>query len=141
MQHYKVLVAAAFGDNEAIVEAESPEAAGKQVQQDYLDDGRFGTEPPAIVKVEEYTPTYGQTLIMGGSHSGYGGVWGYGSDLAEAKKAFRRNDGALGRGYSVIVFDAETDFIGVNPMGGYRFMGNAPTVTEVAATKKAGARR
>lgn len=136
MQHYKVYVAAAFGDNESIVEAESPEAAGEKVQQDYLDDGRFGTEPPRVISVEVYTPTYGQTLVMGGSRSGYGGVWGYGSDLDAAKKAFRSNGGALGRGYTVLTFDAETDFVGVDPMGRYSYRGNAPTKTEVAARGK-----
>jgi hypothetical protein len=136
MPHYKVYAVTAFSDNESIVEAESPEAAGEMVQQQYLDDGRFGTEPVPISKVEEYTPDYGVTLLMGTNTGGYGGVWGFGADLDAAKKAFRRNGGALGKGYSVIVFDEETDFIGVTPMGVYKWMGNAPTVTEVPATKR-----
>lgn len=132
MPHFKIYFAAAFGDNETIVEAETSGAAQEKFEAEY-DEG----EAPRVVSVEDYTQTLGQTLIMGASRSGYGGVWGYGSDLDEAKKNFRKNGGVLGKTYEVIVFDETTDFIGVTPMGTYRWQGNAPTrsVVEKGATR------
>lgn len=136
MAHFKILFHGPFGDNEAIVEADDAEAAQAKFETEMVEDGT----PRKVASVEAYTPTYGQTLVMGVSRSGYGGVFGYGDDLDKAKAAFRKNGGALGRGYEVIVFDAETDFIGVTPMGMYRWLGNQPTTTSVAPTAKAGAR-
>jgi hypothetical protein len=124
MPHFKIYFAAAFGDNEAIVEAESEEAAREKFEADRED-------APRIVSVDPYTQTLGQTLVMGSSRSGYSGTFGYGDDLAAAKKAFTKAGGSLTKPYDVIVFDAETDFIGVTPMGGYRWLGNAPTTTRV----------
>lgn len=132
MPHFKIYFAGAFGDNEAIVEAESKEAAQEKFEAEMVEDGT----PRTVLSVDDYEQTLGQTLVMGASRSGYGGAWGYGDDLDTAKKNFRKNGGLLSRGYEVIVFDAETDFIGVTPMGMYRWLGNQPEVTAVAATRK-----
>lgn len=43
--------------------------------------------------------------------------WGSGATLAEAKKNFGNQGGMLGKGYNVFVFDAESEFRGVDQMG------------------------
>jgi len=84
-----------------------------------------------IEDVEERTPRLGWTVVFGNFK------WGGGTDRAAAKKEFRANGGRLGDGYAIAVFDDETDFLGFGAMG-YFYFGNAPTVTVVPATKKAG---
>lgn len=73
-----------------------------------------------VTEIEEREPRFGHTLVIGQLR------WGCGTDLATAKRNFRKQGGILGNGYSVVVFDAETDFVGVDGMGRYRFLGNSP---------------
>lgn len=71
----------------------------------------------------------GQTLIMG--------QWrfGVGNDLKTAKANFRRFGGILSNGYTILTFDENTSFEGVDQMGRYHYIGNAPTIQEVPPKK------
>lgn len=71
---------------------------------------------------------YGITLVLGASKSGFGGSWGTGPDLDAAKRSFTAAGGALAKPYSIVEFDPETLFIGVNGMGYYQFLGDPPAV-------------
>lgn len=68
------------------------------------------------------------TVIIGVNY------WGKGDDLAEAKKNFRRAGGTLSKGYMILTFDAESTFEGVDGMGRYTWLGNAPETTIVLGT-------
>lgn len=57
--------------------------------------------------------------------------WGSGVDLDAAKRRFKREGGQLTRGYTVLTFDDETEFLGVDQMGRYSWRGNAPQETAV----------
>ncbi len=67
----------------------------------------------------------GLTLIMGGNR------WGAGADLAAAKKEWQRQGGVLSRGYTVLTFDADTEFHGVDQMGRLHYRGNGPAERQV----------
>lgn len=67
------------------------------------------------------------TVVVIGHH-----YWGKGETLPEAKANFRRFGGRLSLGYRILEFDAETEFLGVDDMGYYRWKGNAPTEKDVA---------
>jgi hypothetical protein len=66
-------------------------------------------------------------VLIGQNH------WGKGSDLAEAKANFRRQGAVLSRGYALLTFDDETEFKGVDEVGRYHYVGNAPEVKEFPA--------
>lgn len=68
------------------------------------------------------------------------GYWGKGADLAEAKANFRKFGGRLSDGYMVLEFGPGSEFSGVSGMGYYHWHGEAPTVTEVPARRKAASR-
>lgn len=73
---------------------------------------------------------YGVTVVIGASKSGYGGAWGKGATLDDAKREFRKQGGGLARGYTVVHFDDVTLFLGISGMGGYRWLGNEPDVEQ-----------
>lgn len=50
-------------------------------------------------------------LVIGNNY------WGHGQTLVEAKKNFRRFGGQLSLGYTVVEFDADQEFDGVDQMG------------------------
>lgn len=117
-QHYTAIVSAPQSEYRAYIKAES------------IDDARKKLEAEGKVRdLETRTPRYGHTLVMGNFR------WGSGVDLASAKAEFRKQGGRLKDGYAVIVFDADTDFCGVDGMGSYRYQGNAPEVTYIDAKK------
>lgn len=60
--------------------------------------------------------TAGETFVIFGLY-----YWGKGSTLAEAKKAFTEQGGVLSNGYTILTFDADTKFGGVDGMGRYYF--------------------
>lgn len=47
--------------------------------------------------------------------------WGKGATLAEAKRKFYEEGGRLSRGYTILVFDADTVLEGVDLMGRYYY--------------------
>lgn len=57
--------------------------------------------------------------------------WAKGENLAAAKRGFTSRGATLGRGYTILEFDAETAFVGIDEAGRYHYKGNAPTITEV----------
>lgn len=72
----------------------------------------------------------GQTVVLGGN--GLYGKWGYGASLKEAKKAFRSVGGVQKYGYTVLHFDTDTEFLGVDGLGRAHWKGNEPVVNEIA---------
>lgn len=68
----------------------------------------------------ETTDKTGQTVIVGYHY------WGAGDTLDVAKANLRKAGGRLGDGYSVVVFDDQTTFTGVDMAGGVNYRGNAP---------------
>lgn len=56
--------------------------------------------------------------------------WGRGSSLTQAKSNFRQQGGLLSNGYTLLIFDAETEFAGVDEVGRYHYDGNPPEITE-----------
>lgn len=86
--------------------------------------------------MEEATTTATPTFVVAG-----GNYWGQGKTLAEAKRNFTRYGGTLSGGYVTLEFDPETEFKGVDGMGRYHWVGNAPVETEVPPrSKKSGVR-
>jgi hypothetical protein len=86
-----------------------------------------GEEPPGEwldAKPTEY-------VVNGTGRSRFGGYWGRGATVEEAKAQFRKNGGLLGHGYDVIEFGPGSVFLGIGAMG-YRYLGAPATVTEVA---------
>src|SRR5688572_10537440 len=65
----------------------------------------------------------GQTLVMGAW------CWGAGDTLQEAKQKFQAQRGRLSDGYLILVFDASTEFLGVDEIGRYHYRGETPTRT------------
>lgn len=68
-------------------------------------------------------------VVIGHNH------WGRGTTLPEAKKVFQTHGGKLGNGYAVLTFDGETEFLGVDWMGSYSWVGNEPTIVTHPARK------
>lgn len=62
--------------------------------------------------------------------------WGAGDTLAAAKRNWQSQGGRLADGYTIYVFDSETEFLGVDSMGGYSYTGTAPTETVVKPRKR-----
>ncbi len=52
--------------------------------------------------------------------------WGSGETLAQAKSNFRNSGGKLSDGYFIYTFDADSEFLHVDMMGGINYKGNAP---------------
>lgn len=75
-------------------------------------------------------PKTGQVLVTGNRR------WGAGDTLAEARKNWQRQGGRISDGYTIVTFDDATEFHGVDQMGGYSYVGNAPTVETVSARKR-----
>ncbi len=69
----------------------------------------------------------GQTVVVAPN------VWGAGNDLAEAKANVKRHGGRLDAGYTVLVFDNDTQWLGINDVGTAFWNGNRPTITEYSA--------
>lgn len=59
------------------------------------------------------------------------GHWGRAETLDEAYRIWRRQGGLKSRPHSVATFDAETAWVGFNPMRGVLFVGNSPEWREV----------
>lgn len=76
---------------------------------------------------DEHTELGNETYVVYGQ-----GSWGWGTGLVQAKDNFRRHGGKLLRGYSILTFDADTEFHGIDQMGRYRYKGNPPTESDVA---------
>jgi hypothetical protein len=76
----------------------------------------------------------GQILIMGNRR------WGVGATLAEAKRNWQAQGGRLSDGYTIITFDADTEFHGVDQMGRYQYVGNEPKAENVNRVGKRGKR-
>lgn len=90
-----------------------------------------GEQPPG-----EWLDTSGtDVVIFGVGSGGFSGVYGRGADLTEAKRNFRKYGGALSKGYTVAEFGPGSALAGVGG-GGYRWVGQPPTLTEVAARGK-----
>lgn len=71
-------------------------------------------------------------IVLTSSEMGYG-KWGKGSTRAEARKNAKYFGGdPTRRGMTVLTFDDETEFLGVDQMGSVHWKGNEPTVEEVA---------
>lgn len=65
--------------------------------------------------------------------------YGFGADLATAKRNFRRHGGVLGNGYSTVTFGDDQTFTGVDGIGRYHWRGNVdaePAVTEVPPRRR-----
>lgn len=71
------------------------------------------------------------------------GQWRYGAglDLDEAKKNFVAQGAGLTKGLTVIEFDDETEYHGVDGTGFFHFKGNSPKKTEVEPGKRIPAQR
>lgn len=67
--------------------------------------------------------------------------WGKGESLGEAKRNFQKQGAKLSAGYTVLTFDQETSFEGVDQMGRVHWRGNEPKVEEVSPRKLAAVRR
>lgn len=80
---------------------------------------------------EGATGPKGQTVVIGPW------AWGSGDTLAEAKKKFQAQGARLSDGYTVLVFDADTMWLGINDMGTYFYKGNAPASTTKEPIRKA----
>lgn len=78
-------------------------------------------------KLEGATGVY---LIMG--------QWRYGAGvtLNEAKKNFTNQGAGLTKGLTVVKFDDETEYHGVDQMGLFHFKGNSPEQIEVPPGKR-----
>ena len=74
---------------------------------------------------------YGVTVVMGAGH------WGKGADLEEAKRNFRAAGGHLTGGYSILRFNDNTLFLGIDGMGSYQWLGDAPEVEHRGKGRKA----
>lgn len=58
--------------------------------------------------------------------------WGRGETLDKAKRRFRQEGGELSRGYSILAFPDDSEFVGVNTVtGAVEWHGPEPEVTEV----------
>lgn len=57
-----------------------------------------------------------ETFVVYGAY-----YWGKGKTLPEAKKQFQKSGGHLSDGYTVLLFDADTIFDGVDGMGRYSY--------------------
>lgn len=97
----------------------------------YKEPDYFGGEVPP----GEWLDANGTEVVVLGSGGGFGGHWGKGPDLAEAKRNFRRYGGVLSHGYAVLTFGPGSVFLGVGGLG-YRYLGDPPTMTEVPARGK-----
>lgn len=53
--------------------------------------------------------------------------WGFGPTLDDAKDLFRRHGGKLNYKHGIYEFDNETEFLGVDGFGTFRWIGNEPT--------------
>jgi hypothetical protein len=101
-----------------------------------------GGTPPAHEAAEEERltmsdATAGQAETKGETWGVIGACyWGRGATLAEAKKNFGNQGGQLGTGYNV--FDAETEFRGVDDMGRVHWAGNEPVRQEHAPRRARG---
>ncbi len=69
----------------------------------------------------------GQTVVIAPN------VWGAGASLEEAKRNVKRHGGRLNAGYTVLVFDNDTQWLGINDVGTAFWKGNRPTITEYSA--------
>lgn len=71
------------------------------------------------------------------------GQWRYGAGLTldEAKKNFAAHGGYLSKGLTLVEFDAETAYHGVDGMGYFHFEGQSPKKTEVEPGKRIPAQR
>jgi hypothetical protein len=67
----------------------------------------------------------GQTVVLGYWQ------WGAADTLPDAKRNFQAQHGRVSDGYMILVFDADTEFLGVDDVGRYHYRGNAPTETLV----------
>lgn len=74
---------------------------------------------------------YGVTVVIGG------GYWGKGATTDAAKREYRRVGGRLGDGYTVLRFDENTLFLGIDGMGSYQWLGDAPEVQHVEGRRRA----
>lgn len=77
-------------------------------------------------------------FVVIGQRSGYGGAWGKGVTLAEAKKNFTRlGGGSLSKGYTVASFP-DGGFDGIDEIGRVHYLADKPIeTTEVKARKQA----
>ncbi len=73
----------------------------------------------------------GQVLVAGNRR------WGAGGSMGEAKRNWRDQGGRPADGYTVVTFDADTEFHGVDQMGNYLYAGNEPIVKHVEPRKVA----
>lgn len=71
-------------------------------------------------------PTNPSLFVIGGN-----GRWGKGTTLVAAKAAFRAYGGRLSDGYTILTFDADTEFRGVDDLGRTHWNGNHPHVRDV----------
>jgi hypothetical protein len=101
MPHFQLLMTSRTGEYMAYAEAETPEAAKAQVEE----GGYTASE------VTERDRALGYTVVAGDF------IYGAGPDLATAKREFRNRGGRLSDGYTVLTFDDETDFLGIDQMG------------------------
>lgn len=89
-----------------------------------------GVQPPG-----EWLDAKGTEYVVNGLGQGqFSMYWGKGDSIAAAKAEFRKYGGVLSKGYSIIEFGPGSAFVGIGG-GGYRWVGEAPTVSEVAARK------
>lgn len=63
-------------------------------------------------------------VLIGQNH------WGKGTSLVEAKSNFRKQGAALSRGYTLLTFDDDTEFKGVDEVGRYHYVGIQPEIKE-----------
>jgi hypothetical protein len=61
--------------------------------------------------------------------------YGAGLTLEEAKKNFTAHGGKLRKGLTLIKFDSDTEYLGVDQMGRYHYKGNPPELIEVQPGK------
>ena len=60
--------------------------------------------------------TNGPTFLVAGNH-----YYGTGPDLTTAKANFRKYGGTLSDGYTIVEFDSETEFVGMDDLGRYHY--------------------
>lgn len=60
--------------------------------------------------------------------------WGADNDLSKAKRKFKAQGGRLTRGYTILEFDAQSEFTGIDGMGYVLYRGNEPHAVNIKPT-------
>lgn len=110
---------------------------GTRCTADTWSDDHFGTGPtctehgqPATIETEKVDEQ--PTIVVIGQFT-----WGKGTTLEEAKRQWKSHGHnlRLSDGYTILTFDEDSEFLGVDGMARYHWVGNAPEVTDVEPRK------